>query len=93
MLTTMLTAYPPIECNDGFTFSVQASSVWHCTPCNDEGPYTHVEVGFPNASEPLLDAYFDNSKFIYINVPSATVLAVIEKHGGIRSGELPPLSV
>jgi len=36
----------PVECQDGTTLSVQVGSSTYCTPRNDEGPYTAVEVGF-----------------------------------------------
>lgn len=34
----------PIECRDGARFSVQASQYHYCSPRNDAGPWTHVEV-------------------------------------------------
>lgn len=35
-----------VECQDGTTLSVQVGSHTYCTPRNDKGPYTAVEVGF-----------------------------------------------
>lgn len=33
-----------ITCRDGTQFSVQASRFTYCSPRNDQGPWTHVEV-------------------------------------------------
>jgi hypothetical protein len=33
-----------ITCQDGTQFSIQASRYTYCTPRNDQGPWTHVEV-------------------------------------------------
>jgi hypothetical protein len=35
---------PAITCRDGTSFSVQASEFTYCTPRNNEGPWTTVEV-------------------------------------------------
>ena len=37
-----------VRCRDGFEMSVQASLHHYCTPQQDDGPYTHVEVGAPS---------------------------------------------
>ena len=66
--------------------SVQASSNHYCSPREDEGPWTHVEVGYPNRVEPLLwewaevkGAWTDT---VYPRVPVEVVAAVVELHGG-----------
>lgn len=51
------TTVPAIECADGFTMSVQASRSHYCTPRNDVGPYTAVEVGFPSKHENRIAPY------------------------------------
>lgn len=84
-----------IECADGFTMSVQASRFNYCEPRMDNAKaYAQVEVGFPNAYEPLLAPWiedpYDPTGTVYGYVPSQVVLDVIAKHGGIVSGELPP---
>jgi hypothetical protein len=33
-----------ITCGDGTKFSIQASQFTYCSPRNDQGPWTHVEV-------------------------------------------------
>ena len=53
----MLKTRPRIFCNDGFSLSVQASRDHYSIPRNNEGPYTHVEVGFPSESDALLTPF------------------------------------
>ena len=48
---------PPVECKDGFKMSVQAGMYHYCSPQNDVGPWTSVEVGFPSKVEPILWEY------------------------------------
>lgn len=87
--------YKPVVCKDGFTLSVQASWGHYCTPRDNSGPYTHVEVGFPSEPEPLLSLYAesleDPTGTVYPYVPSAVLLQVIAMHGGVDKGEIPPL--
>ena len=82
-----------VICKDGFSMSVQASQFTYCSPRDDYGPYTAVEVGFPNRVEPaLLPWAEDESKpteTVYGWVPSQTVALVIAKHGGMVSGQVP----
>jgi hypothetical protein len=84
----------PIVCKDGLTMSIQASSMHHCTPENDDGPYTEVEIGKLSAPVSELDDYGewseDSDYRVYNFVPLALVVAIIAEHGGIVSGELPP---
>jgi hypothetical protein len=83
-----------IVCKDGFSISVQANEFSYCNPRGDEGPYTHVECGFPS-SEPkgeLLEFAEDPDKptqTVYPYVPVSIVMAELELHGGIESGKLP----
>ena len=83
-----------IVCKDGFSISVQASEFSYCKPGGDEGPYTHVECGFPS-SEPkgeLLEFAKDPTwptETVYPYVPLSIVQAELELHGGIESGKLP----
>ena len=82
---------PHIVCADGATMSVQASKFTYCTPRNNVGPYTHVEVGypshpFPEAAEYKNDAERDDTDNIFANVPVEIVVAWIDKHGGPISG-------
>ena len=89
---------PPIRCYDNFRMSVQASREHYCTPRDDNGPYSAVEVGYPSELEELLTQYADGAGMagmrptLYVNVPAAVIQAVVEAHGGIASGRLPPLT-
>lgn len=83
-----------VVCNDGFSMSVQASSQHSCSPPVDFAPlYSHVEVGFLSNEEPLLQPWASElNEKVYQNVPSSAIIDVIVLHGGLKSGELPPLS-
>ena len=89
-----------IKCNDGFAMSIQASRDHYSTPRDDTGPYSAVEVGYPNELEQLLMQYCDAPSMIggcipplYVNVPAQTIRAVVAKHAGLRSDseQLPEL--
>lgn len=86
---------PMIICMDGFKMSVQASASHYCSPRNNDGPYSHFEVGFPSQRDSLLEKYgeriddpenpdkvYDD---VYPMVPLIVVLAVISSHGGAAS--------
>ena len=77
-----------VECVDGFIMSVQASENHYCTPRDNIGPWTEVEVGFPNRIEPLLWPYAEGpgnwTDTVYPYVPIELVAAVIEVHGGMK---------
>jgi hypothetical protein len=77
---------PTLVCRDGFKMSVQASQYHYCKPQTDEGPWTHVEVGFPSWIEPLLWPYAESpgkwTDSVYPGVPVELVAAVVELHGG-----------
>lgn len=73
---------------------------------DDADTYETVEVGYPSEKEPLLMEYIEvkhietkkgshrfpppPTKQVYPYVPSRLVRAVIELHGGMVEGELPP---
>ncbi len=85
----MLRHLPVLVCADGFKMSVQASRTHYCTPCDNVGPYTHVEVGYPSAVEPLLMPHIDRpdhdpTDTVYGWVPLDVVAAVVAKHGGLK---------
>jgi len=103
---TKFQIWPKIECEDGFSMSVQAKPGTWCRPggmdrySSEFEPqpeaYTHVEVGFPSALEELLLPYAEDENYptdtIYMYVPAHLILTVISKHGGMVGGELPPLN-
>lgn len=78
---------PKIVCRDGATISVQASKYHYCTPRSNQGPYTHVEVGFPsNPPEKWLQYAEEPHKpddTIYAYVPLLDVQLYIAAHGGV----------
>jgi len=82
----MSTVRPPVVCRDGFMMSVQVSEGHYCSPRGNTGPWTHVEVGYPNRIEPLLWDYAESpgrwTDTVYPGVPVEVVAAVIEVHGG-----------
>ena len=95
--------YERITCEDGFSMSVQAGEHAYCSPrVNAASRYSEVEVGYPSGPEPLLEKYAEDPEAtvcsesgtvdtVYGWVPASTIREVVEKHGGLKSGELPPL--
>lgn len=77
----------PVVCADGFIMSVQGSVFAYCSPRNNEGPYTHVEVGYPSHAEPMLKPFAEDPDnlihTVYGYVPVNLVLEVINNHGGV----------
>lgn len=74
---------PAIKCVDGTTLSVQASENHYCTPREDVGPYTEVEVWCIKATTnvaPHFD-YVDDEPSAY--VPIEAVVQFIDAHGGL----------
>jgi len=84
-----------ITCNDGTTVSVQASWFHYCSPQNNVGPYSLVEVGFPSVKPYFMMQYAQDPEnptdTVYSYVPARLVHNFIRTHCGIRSGELPPM--
>ena len=83
-----------IICNDGFTMSVQADEGAYCLPRQDDAErYMEVEIGFPSQAEPVILKYADKKQdptgTVYGYVPVDLVRHIIDKHGGIQSGEVP----
>ena len=87
--------YDLVKCADGFSMSVQASKGSYCSPRDDSGPYDSVEVGFPSSFDVYLHQYAEDpdkpTDTVYGWVPADTVIMCIDAHGGMVSGELPPL--
>ena len=83
-----------VVCADGFKMSVQAHQGAYCTPRrSNANNYTEVEVGFPNAMEPMLMEYVEDEErptdTVYSYVPVQVVTTVIAKHGGMVDGDVP----
>lgn len=73
---------PTITCKDGFTLSVQASGGHYCSPRNNFGPYTEVEVcATSDVPQGILDYHVDcDARYEF--VPIEKVEALIALHGG-----------
>lgn len=76
-----------IVCADGFAVSVQASASHYCTPRDNDGPYTEVELGYP--SEPV-EAWMEYAEdpdrpkdTVYGYIPIELVVRGLDQHGGI----------
>lgn len=76
------TRRPHVMCNDGYTISIQADEYMYCYPRKnmENGEYTHLELGFPNKKDELIEEYREGN--IYPYVPIELVEKLIEKHGG-----------
>jgi len=89
--------YKFLHFRSGFGASVQASETNYCIPRDNTGPYTHVEIGFPTAPEPLICGYADEpdrpTETVYGYIPAGLLKALVIKHGGIESGTHPELSM
>jgi hypothetical protein len=77
-----------LVCADGFRMSVQASEYHYCSPRDNDGPYTLVEVGYPTEAVDALMPYIDGADCeptdtVYGYVPVEVINQIIEQHGGI----------
>ena len=79
-----------VICESGLKLSVQASGFHYCSPRENEGPYTAVEVGFPSHEVAELMPYAENpsnpTDTVYGYVPVEIVESIILKNGGIKGG-------
>ncbi|MDG9785307.1 hypothetical protein [Metapseudomonas otitidis] len=78
---------PRIECADGFSMSVQASSGHYCSPRVDNATWSQVEVGFPTEVPVHFLSYAESSEdptdTVYGYVPVDLVVDEINHHGGV----------
>lgn len=85
---TNLSILSRLQCKDGFNISMQASKYHYCSPRDDVGPYTHVELGFPSEAEELLITWAEDATnltgSVYSNVPLFVVSAIVLSHGGLE---------
>jgi len=78
-----------IVCNDGFSFSCQASETHYSSPKETGLPskdYKAWEIGYPSAPDTVILPFAegeDVSDPIYPFVPTDIVISLIDKHGGI----------
>jgi len=79
----------PILCTDGTIISVQASSTHGCSPKSDEAfAYGAVEILIDKPNDP--EGYNKVDK-VESWCSAARLMRLIEMHGGIIGGQLPPL--
>ncbi|OUU74748.1 MAG: hypothetical protein CBC29_06355 [Methylococcaceae bacterium TMED69] len=87
--------FKAIYTKSGWAASIQASATHFSIPRSNSGPWTHVEIAFPSAEEPLIKEFAEDwykpLDTVYGYVPAGIIAAIIIKHGGIKSGELPEL--
>jgi hypothetical protein len=72
---------PATVCADGTMLSIQASKTHYCSPKNDIGPYTEVEVWNVSADEVPDFEYSKEEPSAYVDINS--VVAFIDRHGGL----------
>ena len=80
----------PILCADGTIISVQASSRHYCSPKSDAAfSYSAVEVliELPNNPE-----HYNSAEKTEYYCSAERLMELINEHGGIVGGELPPLN-
>ena len=89
--------YKRVYFKSGFSASIQAAERSYCTPRNNTGPYTAVEIGFPDGIEPMIIGYAEDpenpEETVYGYVPAGIVKALFVKHGEPVEGECPPLDM
>lgn len=83
---------PKVVCKDGFTMSVQHSSLHYCYPRVDFAErmgheFETYEVGYPSEKDDLLIFFAEDkdnpTETVYPYVPAQVVEQVAEMHGGI----------
>lgn len=80
---------PRFVCSDGFSFSVQASSIHGSQPQNETGPYSTVECGALSEPVPDLLPFMQQEDGIppehgiYRHVPVELIVKVVNDHGGL----------
>ena len=90
--------YERVVCADGFSISIKAGAANYCSPrITGARQYSEVELGYPNKPCPFIYEYAedkeDYTESIYPYVPAKIVDAMIRGHGGIVSGQCPPLDL
>jgi hypothetical protein len=77
-----------VECNDGFSISVQGGDPHHyCEPRQHINEYYSVELGFPSSLDGLISEYAetpDTTETVFGYVPISLAEQLIVNHGGIK---------
>ena len=82
---------PVLRCTNGTSVSVQAGFRNYCTPRNDSGPYSKVELMVWGGSVPRYLTPYKNDT-VYSYVPVQLIDRLIQDGGGLgadNQGELP----
>ena len=71
------------------SFSMQASEYHYCSPRNNTGPYSRVEIGFPSRRVtkwlPYADSFSSKpTRTVYAFVPLDLVAEVVDLFGGLE---------
>ena len=86
-----LSLTPRVICADGLVLSIQASRFHYCSPRNDIGPWSAVEVGYPTkrveALLPFAEEAEKPTNTVYGYVPIGIVAQVIAEHCGFAKAE------
>ena len=85
-----------VTCADGFSVSIQAGKFNYSEPKTDTShAYESVELGYPSRPCIFIKDYAEDPRdltgTVYGYVPAHIVRKMIAGHGGIVSGECPPL--
>lgn len=86
----------PVVCADGFKVSIQASKMHYSWPRDNVRAYKACELGYPSEADDLIKEYAEGEDYtntVYGYVPAKVIQALLEKHGGIVSGECPQLDL
>jgi len=86
-----------VTCADGFSVSIKAGRLNYCEPRMDGyNAYESVELGYPSRPCMFIKDYAEDpgdlTGTVYGYVPAHIVRKMIAAHGGIVSGECPPLA-
>ena len=80
-----------IECEDGFSISVQANHGAYCSPRTNIGPWYEVECGFPSDVPAEIMHYAEQPEnptgTVYGYVPIELVEELIAAHGGMKAND------
>ena len=85
----MKASHRPIVCKSGLVMSIQASEYHYCSPRNNKGPYSTVEIGYPSrfVADLIPFAEDKDNPTVYGNVPVEVVESIIAANGGIDLGK------
>jgi hypothetical protein len=76
-----LSRIPRLQFNNGSSLSVQASEYHYCSPKDNTGPYSAVEVGFPEGTIP---SWWDDTDTVMGWVTAEQITSHIEGCGGLK---------